>query len=97
MIETISTIVSIEKEAIINLQFPLKDVLSGRDPIVERRSDIEKATRLGNMFKSKVKIVFEDSEGKKIVETTIWGTDEKNVLLKNGITIPIHRVHCLIM
>ncbi|HXB11750.1 MAG TPA: hypothetical protein VNZ45_07175, partial [Bacteroidia bacterium] len=63
--------------------------------IEERRSEIEKAIRLGNMFKGKVKIVFEDSEGMKMVETTVWSLTDKNVLLKNGIPLPIHRVHSI--
>jgi uncharacterized protein (UPF0248 family) len=33
-----------------------------------------------------------DAEGLKQVETTIWATGEKNIVLKHGMTIPIHRI-----
>ncbi len=93
MTKTVSTVNTVEKEAIEKLDFPAQDVLLLRERVEERRSEVEKAMRLGNMFKGKVKIVFEDSEGLKMVETTIWSLTDKNVVLKNGILLPIHRVH----
>lgn len=93
MNNTVSTLSTVEKEAIEKLNFPAQDVLLLREQMEERRSEIEKAMRLGNMFKGRVKIVFEDSEGLKMVETSIWGLSYKNVVLKNGILLPIHRVH----
>jgi hypothetical protein len=95
MTKTISTVTTVEKEAIEKLNFPKEDVLLLREQMEERRSEIEKAMRLGNMFKGKVKIVFEDSEGLKMVETTIWSLTDKNIVLKNGILLPIHRVHSI--
>ena len=49
--------------------------------------------KLGNSKKFKVHIIFEDKEGLKKVETTIWGVTEKNIILKRGTLIPIHRIH----
>jgi hypothetical protein len=95
MTKTASTVNTVEKEAIEKLHFPAQDVLLLREQVEERRSEIEKAMRLGNMFKGKVKIVFEDSEGLKMVEATIWSLADKNVVLKNGILLPIHRVHSI--
>jgi uncharacterized protein (UPF0248 family) len=37
-------------------------------------------------------VVFEDDQGRKMIETTIWATGEKNIVLKHGMTIPIHRI-----
>jgi len=51
-----------------------------------------KATRLGNVLRNKVKIVFEDALGIKAVETTVWATTERNIALKGGTIIPIHRI-----
>jgi|ERR1019366_2394976 uncharacterized protein (UPF0248 family) len=84
---------SIEKENIHGLKFPDSDVLSSKDEIKIRYFNIERAMKLGNLEHHKIKIVFEDSEGKKEVETTIWGVTDKRVILKQGILIPIHRIH----
>lgn len=83
----------VEKENISLLSFPTSDVLLNEESRVERVKRIKRAMKLGNTRKSKVRIVFEDDEGIKTVETTIWGVTEKNVILKQTTTIPIHRVH----
>ncbi len=89
----ISIPVSIEKENIQGLRFPDNDVLSSKDEIKNRSSDLERAMKLGNLEHNKIKIVFEDSEGIKQVETTVWGVTDKRVILKQAILIPIHRIH----
>ena len=58
-----------------------------------RNIDLERAMKLGNLEHNKIKIVFEDSEGLKQVETTVWGGTDKRVILKQAILIPIHRIH----
>lgn len=83
----------VEKENISHLSFPSSDVLLTEESRIERESRIKRAMTLGNTRKSKVRIVFEDAEGIKTVETTIWGITEKSVILKQTTTIPIHRVH----
>ncbi|MDQ3192048.1 MAG: hypothetical protein M3Q58_10680 [Bacteroidota bacterium] len=85
--------VMVQKEEISNLLFPAKEVLPSNDDIKIRRSDLELATKLGNAERGKIKIIFEDTEGLKKVETTIWATTEKNIVLKGGVFIPIHRIH----
>ena len=54
---------------------------------------IKKGMHLGNTSKGKVKIIFEDVDGLKKVETTIWGFTDKNVILKKTTIIPIRCVH----
>ena len=83
----------IEKENIRGLKFPDNDVLLSKDEIKMRNADLERAMKLGNLEHNKIKIVFEDSEGMKQVETTVWGVTDKRVILKQGILIPIHRIH----
>lgn len=83
----------IEKENIRGLKFPENDVLLSKDEIKIRNADLERAMKLGNLEHNKIKIVFEDSEGVKQVETTVWGVTDKRVILKQGILIPIHRIH----
>ena len=83
----------IEKEHVAQLKFPAGEVLNTADTIKHRSADLEKALKLGNAEKGKTKIVFEDSEGMKQVETTIWGVTDKRIILKQGVVIPIHRIH----
>ena len=85
--------VSIDKEKISGLKFPEQDVLTAKDDIRIRSANLEKALKLGNLEHGKIKIVFEDSEGIKQVDTTVWGVTDKRVILKQGVVIPIHRIH----
>ncbi len=85
--------VSIEKEAIRGLKFPDNEVLTSEDAIKIRSSNLERALKLGNLEHNKIKIVFEDSDSIKQVETTVWGITDKRVILKQGIVIPIQRIH----
>lgn len=84
--------VSIEKENISGLKFPDSEVLKTKDEIKNRFANLERALKLGNLEHNKIKIVFEDSEGLKQVNTTVWGVTDKRVILKQGVVIPIHRI-----
>jgi len=83
----------IEKEIVDSLTFPNQEVLSTPEAIRQRRLFLEKGTILGNNHRVKFKIIFEDDKDIKQVETTIWGTTLKYILLKRGVIIPIHRIH----
>ena len=82
----------IEKENIPGLSFPTEDVLDITSDRDKRKKDLLNANELGDLAQYKVKILFEDNSGPKKVETTVWKTTEKDVVLKYGIKIPIHRV-----
>ena len=83
----------IEKEDIKEFTFKQGDVLISEEQKRERQVRIKRGMRLGNSFKRKVKIIFEDIEGIKKVETTIWGFTDKNVILKKTTIIPIRCIH----
>ncbi len=83
----------VSKESISNLTFPTTEVLKLKEAIASRMLDLERATALGNVEHNKIKITFEDSEGLKQVETTIWATTDKRIILKGGVVIPIIRIH----
>jgi hypothetical protein len=85
----------IEKEKIENLKFPTSEVLTDISMIRERKSDLDRALALGNLEHTKIKIFFEDEHSRKVVETTVWGVTDKRVILKQGVVIPIHRVHSI--
>jgi hypothetical protein len=96
MIDTTSSLNSatpIEKEKISGLKFPEMDVLANGEDMKTRTLNLERALKLGNLEHNKIKIVFEDTEGVKQVETTVWGVTDKRVILKKGVVIPIHRIH----
>ena len=84
---------SIEKENISGLKFPESDVLTSTDDQKMRAANLDKALKLGNLEHGKIKIIFEDSEGMKQVDTTVWGVTDKRVILKQGAVVPIHRIH----
>jgi hypothetical protein len=86
---------SIDKEDIALLKLPTIDVLDDVDEIKTRISEINRALSLGNLEHSKIKIFFEDAESKKFVDTTVWAVTDKNVMLKQGVMIPIHRIYKL--
>lgn len=83
----------IEKEQVSQLKFPSSEVLKTKEEIVRRKLDLERATTLGNIEHSKMRIIFEDADGLKQIETTIWGVTDKRIILKSGMVIPIHRIH----
>ena len=85
----------VEKESVRKMIFPREEVLSTVDSTKERRSLLERATILSNLYHNKVKIVFADRDGEKMVDTTIWATTEAAIMLKGGVVIPIHRIHSI--
>lgn len=93
MTNTTPTPVLIEKENISGLKFPDMDVLTSKDEVKMRFTNLERALKLGNLEHNKIKIIFEDSEGIKQVNTTVWGVTDKRVILKQGVVIPIQRIH----
>lgn len=88
-----ATFEMIEKEKIEMLKFPHEEVLTDANLIKERNSELNRALSLGNLEHTKIKIYFEDDQSRKSVETTVWGVTDKRVILKQGVVIPINRVH----
>jgi hypothetical protein len=83
----------IEKEAVRKLTFPNAEVLSSREDRRRRDIELNRALVLGNMDRSKVRIIFSDDEGKKMIETTIWAVTPERIILKSGMMIPVNRIH----
>lgn len=87
----------VEKETIGELKFPTSEVLLNKLAIQERTAALHHATSLGNLDHHKVNIYFEDTNGMKRVNTTIWAITDKRILLKNGKSIPINRIHGVVI
>ncbi|MCH2225503.1 MAG: hypothetical protein MK066_12100 [Crocinitomicaceae bacterium] len=88
MLETLESEI-IEKELISSLSFKNGDFV---DQHPNLRQQIEEATRLGNAYHSKVSIYFQDDQGPKRVDTTIWAHGSKYICLKGGVWLPIDRI-----
>lgn len=71
----------------------LADVLVTEVDKKHRSRMLYLAMILGNGYKSKVQITFETLDGPRRVETTVWATTERNVMLKGGITIPVNSIY----
>lgn len=84
--------VMIPKERIPSLHFPKQPVELTEAQRNANMAVMRDATRLGNTDHGKCRIVFEDDEGLKAVETTIWTFDKDHIVLKYGTVIPIGRV-----
>lgn len=82
----------VEKEEVANFQFPKEAVKISGDELKVLKMQLQSANTLGNIEHHKVKIYFEDAEGKKVVYTTIWGMTEEYILLKKNVFIPIQRI-----
>lgn len=86
--------VAIEKELISELKFSNKTKVAQQEQLIEQ---LIEATRLGNTHHGKVGIIFEDDEGLKRVDTTIWSTGAKYICLKGGVWLPIDRIYQVIL
>lgn len=58
----------------------------------ERNRRLYLAMLMGNNFQSKVKIVFNTTDGYREITTTVWATTEKYILLQGGSFIPIESI-----
>lgn len=83
---------TINKEDIKFLKFPQKEVLCNKDQQKMRKYRLRRALSLGNLEHQKVGIFFQDNEGIKKVETTVWGITDKSVILKESTIIPLERI-----
>lgn len=79
----------IERDSLKDLRFTHVDVLNDSQSISNRNRNLQMGMTLGNLYKSKVQIVFKTLQGLHSVDTTIWATTDKNVVLKGGTFIPI--------
>ena len=91
MVTTYSTVV-VEKEAIPSLNFPSEPIDKSNQQVQALKKKLKRSMILGNVHRTKMRIIFEDIEGVKEVQTTIWAVGDKNIVLKKGVTIPIHRL-----
>lgn len=84
---------TIAKEQLNLFRFSASDVLKGEWEKVYRRFSLQRAEKLGNSFKGKVKIIFRTHDNEtKVVDTTIWSATDDYVSVKGGMTIPVRAI-----
>jgi hypothetical protein len=76
-----------------SLVFDNHDVLKDSDSKIKREEDLNKAMKLGNSYKVKVKIYFKDTVSNKHVYTSVWYVSSSHVTLKYGAVIPIKAIY----
>jgi hypothetical protein len=86
----------IDKDTVKDLRFPQTEVLETPQELAKRKNDLTRALTLGNVHHNKVRIIFSDTDGSKMIETTIWAVTELRIVLKSGMVIPINRIHEII-
>ena len=82
----------IEKEIIPNLLFPTIPINKTKEEMKKLVLKLKRSMVLGNIDRTKMRIIFEDDEGTKEVRTTICAVGDKHIVLKKGVTIPINRL-----
>jgi hypothetical protein len=83
----------ITKEQLHKVAFSTRDALMDDLDKVKRKLSLDKSEKLGNNYKSKVKIYFTTQKDELLfVETTVWSVNLDNISLKAGATIPIHSI-----
>jgi len=83
----------IQKEDIPQLKFSKKEALKTSKERSLRAYYLNRASKLGNLLKNKVKIYFKNHKDELLqVYTTIWAVTSDFVVLKKGITIPKNRI-----
>jgi hypothetical protein len=83
----------IPKESLNNYSFLKEDVLKTEESKKIRAYMLERAERLGNAYKGKVKIFFKTFDSlTKSVETTVWCFADDYVILKGGLFLPLRAI-----
>ena len=83
----------IQKELLIDMKYPVEDILLNRMERLRRRNNLYTAMLLGNTFKRKVKILFNTIDKKFFVHTTVWSVGKEFVTLKGGRIVPIRSIY----
>jgi hypothetical protein len=84
---------TIDKEFLDTVTFASEEVLTDATEIKLRAADLRKAETLGNGYKGKVKIHFQNASGIPLnVHTTVWAAGDKYITVKGNRTIPVKSI-----
>ena len=89
----LNTITRVDKSNIGHLSFRKEEVLFNTPDQAIRLHHLNRALKLGNLYKRSVSIQFETSDYEVMeTEATIWAVTEKYIMLKGGTVIPIKAI-----
>lgn len=91
------TVELIEKECLNQLKFPKFYPELSLDKKILLLEKLKKALVIGNTDKVKCSIVFNDSDGLKQINTTIWEYDDEFISLKSGMTLNLKFIEDIIL
>lgn len=93
MNKTMKPIDLIEKEQLTALHFSTEPAVTDAYQRKLLQHDLNRALLLGNLYRSKVSLVFRTKQHKlHRVETTVWAVTENHVLLKGNRFLPINAI-----
>lgn len=84
--------VLLDLKEIETLTFPATEVNTTLVSKFQISSLLQTSAIIGKRYQDKVLITFSDSEGMKTVQATVWEACLEKVVLKEGMSIPFHRV-----
>lgn len=79
----LTTVITTSVNKAIGQAIPVPSTIARLQQIANR------AMLLGNIAKTKVKIIFQTTTGVRQVHTTVWATTQDDIVLKGGRTIPM--------
>jgi len=86
-------ITTVAKETVGQLPFTPHEVMGNQHDIDMRRIHLNRALKLGNLYRQKVTITYQLRTGEaQRVQTTVWAVTENHVMLKGGLNIPINAI-----
>lgn len=84
----------IDKNIIQGFPFVREDVLLNDVDLKDRLRKLMRALQLGNLHKQHVHLRFKHENGETYeTHATVWAVTERYVVLKGGVTIPIHSIY----
>jgi hypothetical protein len=92
-----SNIAFVDTKTIDHLNFSQEDVLINHEQKKLRELELKKSMTLGNQYKQKVKIFFQDENRKLFTETTVWHADQKYISLKGGVALPVRSIYKVVI
>ena len=94
----LKTITKVDKSKIKDLSFRKGEILSDPADQTIRSYNLDRALRLGNVYKGRVQVQFETVDFKPMeTEATIWAVTEKYIMLKGGAVIPIRAIFNVVL
>ncbi len=86
-------VAKVDKSLLGKIAYSRKDVLKNEVDRSIREHNLHRAMKMGNVYKAKVEIKFENRYGQRMLtEGTIWAVTENYIMMKGGKLIPVRSI-----